>query len=406
MHEAEKKDIQSADGAINQALKEEFNGSTIPTGLGIAIKRQRKTKLKSKHLELHTSGSTTDGNSGGHFIHLLYDIRYICSTHLNPLASNSCRYDSSLGLLTKKFIDLLHKAKDGSLDLNTAAETLEVQKRRIYDITNVLEGVGLIEKTFKNKIRWKGIDMSRPKELDDQIARLKVCHLGNAVPYKFILAEVEALYSEDCRLDEMIREIQESLWVFTEDENHKKWLYLTKEDITSIPCLQDAVLIAIKAPHGTSVEVPDPDEGIDFPRRRYQIFLRSSIGPINCFLISNHMDRIGASNHSPQEAATYSCIQRSSSNNDISLQPTEQDAGQGYELEDPVPPRILLDSIISNDCMGGIVKIVPSDVDIDADYWLFSDLRSSITDAWRTECILELNGTRSCISLSNANILT
>lgn len=76
------------------------------------------------------------------------------------------------------------------------------------------------------------------------------------------------------------------------------------------------------------------------------------------------MDRIGASNHSPQEAATDSCIQSSSSNNGISLQPTEQDAGQGYELEDRVPPRILLDSIIFNDCMGGIVKIVPSDVDV------------------------------------------
>lgn len=33
---------------------------------------------------------------------------------------------------------------------------LKVQKRRIYDITNVLEGIGLIEKTIKNKIRWKG----------------------------------------------------------------------------------------------------------------------------------------------------------------------------------------------------------------------------------------------------------
>ena len=31
-----------------------------------------------------------------------------------------------------------------------------MQKRRIYDITNVLEGIGLIEKTIKNKIRWKG----------------------------------------------------------------------------------------------------------------------------------------------------------------------------------------------------------------------------------------------------------
>ena len=31
---------------------------------------------------------------------------------------------------------------------------LQVQKRRIYDITNVLEGVGLIEKKSKNNIRW------------------------------------------------------------------------------------------------------------------------------------------------------------------------------------------------------------------------------------------------------------
>ena len=38
-----------------------------------------------------------------------------------------------------------------------AAELLCVpQKRRIYDITNVLEGIGLIEKKNKNSILWKG----------------------------------------------------------------------------------------------------------------------------------------------------------------------------------------------------------------------------------------------------------
>lgn len=37
-----------------------------------------------------------------------------------------------------------------------AADTLAVrQKRRIYDITNVLEGIGLIEKKSKNSIQWK-----------------------------------------------------------------------------------------------------------------------------------------------------------------------------------------------------------------------------------------------------------
>lgn len=33
---------------------------------------------------------------------------------------------------------------------------LGVQKRRIYDITNVLEGIGYIEKMQKNMIRWVG----------------------------------------------------------------------------------------------------------------------------------------------------------------------------------------------------------------------------------------------------------
>jgi len=72
-------------------------------------------------------------------------------------ASASCRYDSSLSLLTKKFVSLIERADQGAIDLNKAAETLNVQKRRIYDITNVLEGIGLIEKKSKNIIQWKAL---------------------------------------------------------------------------------------------------------------------------------------------------------------------------------------------------------------------------------------------------------
>lgn len=64
------------------------------------------------------------------------------------------RYDTSLGLLTKKFVGLIAESPDGVLDLNWATEVLEVQKRRIYDITNVLEGVQLIRKKSKNNIQW------------------------------------------------------------------------------------------------------------------------------------------------------------------------------------------------------------------------------------------------------------
>lgn len=56
---------------------------------------------------------------------------------------------------------MIRDSKDNlSVDLNEAAVKLDVQKRRIYDITNVLEGIGLIEKTIKNKIRWSSIDIN------------------------------------------------------------------------------------------------------------------------------------------------------------------------------------------------------------------------------------------------------
>lgn len=33
-------------------------------------------------------------------------------------------------------------------------QQLEVQKRRIYDITNVLEGINLIKRYKKNHVQW------------------------------------------------------------------------------------------------------------------------------------------------------------------------------------------------------------------------------------------------------------
>jgi len=63
------------------------------------------------------------------------------------------RVDSSLSSLTKRFVTLIPDG--GSLDLNTAARCLQVQKRRIYDITNVLEGIGVLSKKSKNNVQWR-----------------------------------------------------------------------------------------------------------------------------------------------------------------------------------------------------------------------------------------------------------
>ncbi|KAE9414433.1 hypothetical protein Angca_008643, partial [Angiostrongylus cantonensis] len=52
-------------------------------------------------------------------------------------------------------IQLLQKRLLQVVNLNEAAVLLNVPKRRLYDITNVLEGVDLVEKVGKNSIRWK-----------------------------------------------------------------------------------------------------------------------------------------------------------------------------------------------------------------------------------------------------------
>ena len=68
------------------------------------------------------------------------------------------RFDASLEALTARFRAELDHAPDGVLDLNEAAERLNVVKRRIYDMTNVLEGIGVIEKVSKNRIMYRFVD--------------------------------------------------------------------------------------------------------------------------------------------------------------------------------------------------------------------------------------------------------
>lgn len=81
--------------------------------------------------------------------------RKTCSLYIAGKTVERTRYDTSLSLLTKKFIHLVESSRNGVVDLNIASEKLEVQKRRIYDITNVLEGIGILEKKSKNNIQWK-----------------------------------------------------------------------------------------------------------------------------------------------------------------------------------------------------------------------------------------------------------
>ncbi|XP_036034181.1 transcription factor E2F5 isoform X3 [Onychomys torridus] len=162
------------------------------------------------------------------------------------LAAGSSRHEKSLGLLTTKFVSLLQEAQDGVLDLKAAADTLAVrQKRRIYDITNVLEGIDLIEKKSKNSIQWKGVGAGcNTKEVIDRL--------------RFLKAEIEDLELKERELDQQKLWLQQSIKNVMEDSiNNNTFSYVTHEDICN--CFNGDTLLAIQAPSGTQLEVPIPE---------------------------------------------------------------------------------------------------------------------------------------------------
>lgn len=167
------------------------------------------------------------------------------------------RYDTSLGFLTQRFAEMLRRSADGVLDLNLVAQELNAPKRRVYDVTNVLEGIRLIKKKSKNMVEWLGGEVNVHIDL-----------------------ELKALVEEERRLDELIHSCTRQVHQLCENHNSQRFAYLTYEDVQRIPSLREQTVIVIKAPAETKLEVPHPEESL-------QVHLSSSQGPIEVFLCSD-----------------------------------------------------------------------------------------------------------------------
>ncbi|XP_057566529.1 transcription factor E2F2 isoform X3 [Hippopotamus amphibius kiboko] len=236
------------------------------------------------------------------------------------------RYDTSLGLLTKKFIYLLSESEDGVLDLNWAAEVLDVQKRRIYDITNVLEGIQLIRKKAKNNIQWVGLfeDPTRPG---------KQQQLGQ---------ELKELMSMEQALDQLIQSCSLNFKHLTEDKANKRLAYVTYQDIRAVGNFKEQTVIAVKAPPQTRLEVPERSE------ENLQIYLKSTQGPIEVYLCPEEVQEPDSPTTEPlPSTSTLSpspdSTQPSSSTNPGITEPTgsSEPALMSQQVLLPPPPSLV-----------------------------------------------------------------
>ncbi|NXN06445.1 E2F6 factor, partial [Indicator maculatus] len=206
------------------------------------------------------------------------------------------RFDASLVYLTRKFMDLIRKAPDGVLDLNEVATTLGVRKRRVYDITNVLDGIHLIQKRSKNLIQWIGSNL-------DHI-------VGRAPEKQSLKDELSDLASMEEALDELIHDCAHQLFELTDDKENAKYpfnssfnvvlvvTYVTYQDIRSIPAFQGQIVIAIKAPEETKLEIPIPKEDC------IEVRVKSTKGPIDVYLCEGEQEKPGAKTFEDMDTVT------------------------------------------------------------------------------------------------------
>lgn len=136
--------------------------------------------------------------------------------------------------------------------------TLGIRRRRVYDITNVLEGVGVIEKKSTNIFRWVGSTSKRSKR-DMEMDLLYGKTHQNVQSLLDVNKEIDDLYREDSKLDIYIA-------IMKQLSRRKESLYCTQNDLLQIlsetknECNHEASIsmIAVRAPAGSTMEVPQP----------------------------------------------------------------------------------------------------------------------------------------------------
>ncbi|CAI5452351.1 unnamed protein product [Caenorhabditis angaria] len=160
------------------------------------------------------------------------------SSTSNTNNNNGTRQENSLHVTTQKFMLLREHTKDKILNLNEAAEFLQVPKRRLYDITNVLEGIGFVQKIGKNAIRWI-------EQIPDVTLQQK---------YE---EHVEVLKKQEDDLDMLLHDVKCLYNIAKTDSSNQEFAYITKNDMKP----KDMTTIALQdlsKNNSLQIQVADP----------------------------------------------------------------------------------------------------------------------------------------------------
>jgi transcription factor E2F3 len=141
----------------------------------------------------------------------------------------------TLASLTRDFIGLLRSGEGTEVDLAMAEHRLKASRRRLYDVANVLEGVGLVTRTDRSAVRWIG----RP-------ARTRTRR-----------PPVKSLQEREADIDRMTEVADRALADLMHSERFELFGWFSEEDFAALAAESSFDLFAIKGPRSMTLEVFD-----------------------------------------------------------------------------------------------------------------------------------------------------
>jgi hypothetical protein len=229
----------------------------------------------------------------------------------------------------------------------------------VSPLQNVLEGIGLLVKRGKNHVSWnenppesavqvatQDLDRDKADSDSDGIPsppKLKPTKVvKNSAEYEEMKKKLEKLKAEERQVDNYLEYLKEQAAVYngrqppsTEQlaylppgvSNIPEQMFVKFEDITNMPSFKSETVIGIRAPTGTSLEVPDPDQGMKAGERRFEMYL-SSKG-------TEHPGMHGSSAEKGEPINVYLVQPRADQQN----RNTVEGRSTGFEKEESTPPR-------------------------------------------------------------------
>jgi hypothetical protein len=113
-------------------------------------------------------------------------------------------------------------------------ESLQTRKRRIYDVTNVLEGVGLLQKTGTNNVQWKSPHPSSS--------------VGNGRFKEIHQQRLEQLRDLKRRMQETADSLTTCIHNMTSQQHNQRLLYIRRDDLIHIEAFQRCVFVGQGSP--------------------------------------------------------------------------------------------------------------------------------------------------------------